>query len=153
MKKNLVSLVHQIQKYAKVKIGVSQVIDDLSKIHSAYDTAKTAIDYSNPDQVICLFESVELYSLLKKKESPEAQRFSHRIFDNVNSKLVHTLEEYLRCNQQLSLTAEVLDIHRHTLTYRLNQIFEITGYNPTVFQDAVVLQIALWLNIEEKKKE
>lgn len=150
VKKSLNSLVKQIQKYFKVKIGVGTVIDNLSKIHYAYDTAKTALEYSEDSQVISAFEAVQLYSLLKKKESPEAQQFTHRLFKDVNPKLLHTLDEFLHCNQQNSLTAEVLDIHRHTLTYRLNQIFEITGLNPTVFQDAVVLQIALWLY--DKKK-
>ena len=153
VKKSLSSLVKQIQKYFKVKIGVGTMIDDLSKVRHAYDTAKTALEYSEHSQIISFFESVELYSLLKKKESPEAQQFTHRLLKDVNPKLLHTLDEFLHCNQQISLTAEMLDIHRHTLTYRLNQIFEMTGFNPTVFQDAVVLQIALWLYDEKKQKE
>ncbi|MGG0655213.1 CdaR family transcriptional regulator [Rummeliibacillus pycnus] len=153
VKKNLASLVKHIKKYANIKIGVGQAVDDLSKIRYAYDTAKIAIDYSEPTQITTFFEQVELYSLLKKKDSPEAQQFTHRIFKDVNIKLLHTLEEYFHCNQQLYLTAEVLDIHRHTLSYRLNQIYEQTGYNPTVFQEAIVLQIALWLSKEYKRKE
>lgn len=63
----------------------------------------------------------------------------------LNDKLLHTLQEYFNCNQQLAICAETLEIHRHTLTYRLNKICEITGYNPSVLQDAITLQIALWL--------
>lgn len=153
VKKKLSSLVKQTEKYANIKIGVGQVVDDLSKIRYAYDTAKIAIEYSEPNQITTFFEHVELFSLLKKKDSSEAQHFTHRILKNLNSKLLHTLEEYLHCNQQLSLSAEVLGIHRHTLSYRLNQIYELTGFNPIVFQDAIVLQIALWLNDKNKKKE
>ncbi|MGX9135896.1 CdaR family transcriptional regulator [Rummeliibacillus sp. JY-2-4R] len=152
LRKNLSLLVKQIKKYANVKMGVGQVVDDLSKIRHAYDTAKTAIEYSEPEQYITFFESVEIHSLLKRKDSFEARHFTKRILNKVNLKLLHTLEVFLQCNQQLSVTAEALDIHRHTLSYRLNQIYEQTGYNPTVFQDALVLQIAIWL-MDEKKKE
>lgn len=153
VKKQLTSLINQIKKYAHVKVGVGQVVDQLSMIHLAYDTAKTAIEYSDSTEVTTFFEKVEFYSLLKKKDSPEAKHFTNRIFKHLNLKLLHTLEEYLHCNQQLALAAEALNIHRHTLSYRLNQIYEQTGYNPVVFQDAVVLQIALWLFDPYKKKE
>ncbi|MFJ8263486.1 CdaR family transcriptional regulator [Rummeliibacillus sp. NPDC094406] len=153
VRKNLTTFINQTKKYVHVKMGVGQTVNQLCKIHYAYDTAKTAMEYSKPSQVITFYEHVELYSLLKKKDSPEAQHFTNRILKNLNNKLIHTLEEYLHCNQQLLLAAEVLNIHRHTLSYRLNQIHEQTGYNPLVFQDAIVLQIALWLSNKYKKKE
>ncbi len=152
LKKNLSFLANDIKKYANVKMGVGQVVDDLSKIRHAYETAKTAIEYSEPEQHITFFESVELHSLLKKKDSFEARHFTNRILNKVNPKLLHTLKLFLQCNQQFSVATEALDIHRHTLSYRLNQIYEQTGYNPTVFHDALVLQIALWLRVEKKKE-
>ncbi|UZN01190.1 helix-turn-helix domain-containing protein [Lysinibacillus sp. MHQ-1] len=36
-------------------------------------------------------------------------------------------------------------MHRHTLTYRLNKIRELTGYDPQYFEDAVILQMACTL--------
>ena len=152
LKKNLSLLATDIKKYANVTMGVGQVVNDLSETRHAYDTAKIALEFSKPEQNITFFESVELYSLLKSRNSSEAKHFKKRILKETNIKLLETLKVYLHCNQQLSVTAEALDIHRHTLSYRLNQIHEQTGYNPTVFQDALVLQIALWLR-DEKKKE
>ena len=152
VKKNLTSLIRQTKKYAHVKVGVGQAVNHISQIRCAYETAKTAAEYSESTQEIIFFEHVEFYSLLKKKDSPEVKHFTNRILKNINTKLLHTLEEYLNYNQQLTLAAEALNIHRHTLSYRLHQIHEQTGYNPNVFQDAVVLQIALWFRNQSIKK-
>ncbi|HLG27348.1 MAG TPA: helix-turn-helix domain-containing protein, partial [Paenisporosarcina sp.] len=92
------------------------------------------------------FEEVEVLSLLKKSNSTEAQQFSNRVLKGLDEKYCNTLFEYFKCDQQLSICAEGLTIHRHTLTYRLKKIHDITGYNPYIFQDALVLQLALWVN-------
>lgn len=44
--------------------------------------------------------------------------------------LRRTLYTFLSRNRQLTTTAAVLGIHRHTLTYRLKQVEELTGRNP-----------------------
>ena len=145
MKKKLTMLSPKLKKYKPLRLGVGQVVETLDSIHYAYETAKVALQYGNPKNVIAYFEDVELYSLFKKRESSEAQHFTNRMLKGLNDKLLHTLQEYFNCNQQLAICAETLEIHRHTLTYRLNKICEITGYNPSVLQDAITLQIALWL--------
>lgn len=145
MEKKLSMLSPKLKKYITLRLGVGQVVETLDSIHYAYETAKVALQYGDPQKVIVYFEDVELYSLLKNRESSEAQHFTNRMLKGLNEKLLHTLQEYFNCNQQLAICAETLEIHRHTLTYRLNQICKRTGYNPSVLQDAITLQIALWL--------
>lgn len=44
-----------------------------------------------------------------------------------NTNYLHTLYCYLRYNQQLTITAKEMFIHRNTLSYRLEKIFNMTG--------------------------
>ncbi|MGE7622650.1 CdaR family transcriptional regulator [Viridibacillus sp. NPDC096237] len=146
----LTLLLTQVRKYFTVRIGIGQPVQTLEKAAHSYETAKNAIEYGDKTKTINFFEEVEVFSLLKKSDSPEALLFTNRTLKDLNNKLIHTLVVYFLNNQQLANCSEELGIHRHTLTYRLNQIHELTGYNPTIFQDAIILQIAIWLKNKEK---
>lgn len=59
--------------------------------------------------------------------------------------LLNTLETFLALNLSPSQAAQKLAIHRHTLTYRLQKITELTGADPRKFQDATrFLAALLW---------
>ncbi|TQR21310.1 CdaR family transcriptional regulator [Psychrobacillus vulpis] len=142
--KKISKLAPKLIKNNALPIGIGQMVHSLEEVHYAYHTAKVALQYGRTYKSITFFEEVELYSLLKSHDSYEAQKFTTRILNGLTEKLIQTLQEYFNCNQQLTICADTLDVHRHTLAYRLKKIREITGYNPAVFQDAIVLQIALW---------
>lgn len=57
--------------------------------------------------------------------------------------LLETLDIFLQANLSPSVAAQQLHIHRHTLTYRLNKIAEITGLNPQEFSAAAQFYAAL----------
>ena len=134
-----------LQKKLSVRLGVGKSVESIEEVQQSFQTAKLALQYGIPANKITFFEDVEVLSLLKKSNSAEAKQFSNRVLHGLDEKDCTTLIEYFKCDQQLSICAEGLTIHRHTLTYRLKKIHEITGYNPYIFQDALVLQIALWL--------
>ncbi len=147
LKKKLTKLVPLLQKKASIRIGVGYAVNQLDDIHYSYTTAKNALDYSHPTQHLSYFEDVELLVLLKKNASSlETSRFTNRILNGLNSPLQHTLSIYFSNNQSNTKSAEELEVHRHTLTYRLRKIEEITGYDPSSFQDAILLKIALLLD-------
>ncbi|WP_144509649.1 sugar diacid recognition domain-containing protein [Bacillus sp. FJAT-22090] len=141
----VVQLATVLQKYSALPVGVGQVVQTLAQVHHSYQTARIALEYRQQEKSIIHFEEVELFSLLKKRDSIEAKHFTQRILHKLDGKLLLTLQSFFDCNKQLAICAETLDIHRHTLTYRLNKVRDLTGYNPTVFQDALVLQLALWM--------
>ena len=63
---------------------------------------------------------------------PLCSREALRIFDydlENNTKLLLTLEVYLKHNKSLKLAADELFIHRSTLTYRLDSIKKLTNMN------------------------
>jgi purine catabolism regulator len=54
-----------------------------------------------------------------------------------------TLEKYLALNGSIAAVADTLQLHRNTVRYRLQQIADLTGYDPSVTADRVHLYLAL----------
>ena len=83
---------------------------------------------------VTYFGDLGLYQLLTGlSTNPEAARFYRKTLgkligydDSKNAELVQTLEGFFACHGNLSQTAARLHIHRNTLTYRLEQIANIT---------------------------
>ncbi|MFE0100394.1 PucR family transcriptional regulator [Streptomyces sp. NPDC059009] len=57
--------------------------------------------------------------------------------------LVDTLREFIQCGYRRGEAAAALTVHRNTLTYRLGRIQVLTGYDPTVPDDARRLAAAM----------
>lgn len=65
-------------------------------------------------------------------------------FDSTHeSGLMQTLREYLNRDGSVGAVAETLGLHRNTVRYRMQQIAELSGYDPNVTSDRVQLWIAL----------
>jgi len=147
LKRKLSTLLLSLQKDSFVRIGVGNSVNALDEICYSYTTAKNALQFAQPTQQLIYFEEVELLALLKKNaSSSEASRFSKRVLKGLNEQLKRSLSVYFSCNQNNTIAAATLEIHRHTLTYRLRKINEISSYNPAHFHDAVLLKIALLLD-------
>lgn len=108
---------------------------------------------------VTYFGDLGLYQLLTTLgNSGEAGRFYRRTLgrlishdDNKNAELVETLEAFFACHGNLSQTAHRLHIHRNTLTYRLEQISQITQLNLDDPDARFSLQFALKLRPVMKK--
>ena len=147
LKRKLSILLLTLQRDSFVRIGVGYPVNSLDEIRYSYTTAKNALQFSRPTQHLIYFEDVELLALLKKNaSSSETFRFSNRVLKGLNDQLKRSLSIYFSCNQNNTIAAATLEIHRHTLTYRLWKINEISGCNPALFHDAVLLKIALLLD-------
>jgi purine catabolism regulator len=83
---------------------------------------------------VTYFGDLGLYQLLTGlSTNPEAARFYRKTLGklishdgNKHAELVQTLDAFFACHGNLSQTAARLHIHRNTLTYRLEQIANIT---------------------------
>lgn len=65
-------------------------------------------------------------------------------FDKKHSAdLLGTLRHYLELDGSVGAVAETLGLHRNTVRYRLQQISELSGYDPTTTADRVQLWLAL----------
>lgn len=66
--------------------------------------------------------------------------------------LLETLQTYFAMDCHVNETARALYIHRNTLLFRLNKIADIYGLDPRKFNDALVLNVLLYL-LELSKSE
>ncbi|MFS0690191.1 sugar diacid recognition domain-containing protein [Sporosarcina sp. 179-K 8C2 HS] len=137
------------QKDSSVEIGVGLPVKNLEGISHSYETAKYAIEYGHSNELIhYYYDDIELIALLKSSPSQLKKRFARRILAGLNEQLIETLEAFFENDQVIGETAAALAIHRHTLTYRLKKVKELTSLNPTRFRDAVLFHIALLVRSE-----
>lgn len=68
------------------------------------------------------------------------------------SEWIELLRVFLAAEGSLTLASEQLYIHKNTLQYRLNKIFEITGYDPRKLSSAHLYTIAIKLYDSLKEK-
>lgn len=62
-----------------------------------------------------------------------------------HTNLVDTLRAYIQSNLSLRATARALVTHRNTVAYRLERIRHLTGLNPRVIPDLLMLYVGLEL--------
>lgn len=88
---------------------------------------------------------LELPVLLARLTPEIRNATAQRVLGRLPAEYRRTLGVYFAHNCSAAESAERLRVHRNTLAYRLGRITELTGRDPRVFQDAVVLQAALYL--------
>jgi purine catabolism regulator len=109
----------------------------------ARDAASHGLPVNEPERLsltslLLASEDVPLADMANESLSPL------RTFDAAHgSELMTTLETYLNHNGSVAAVAEALTLHRNTVRYRLAQITELTGYDPSLTADRVQLWLAL----------
>lgn len=134
---NLSSLKNHLQtKYGDVNASFSGVGISVSL---AYLQAKSAMQVRKglfPDKISIEYSDIKLIADMTELKL-EDKKISH-ILDN-NEILIETLQVYIENNLNVMETADNLNIHRNTLNYRLNRIYEITGKDPKKILDLIEL--------------
>lgn len=109
----------------------------------ARDAASHGLPVNEPERLsltslLLASEDVPLADMANESLNPL------RAFDSAHgAELMTTLESYLSNNGSVAAVAEALTLHRNTVRYRLAQITELTGYDPSVTADRVQLWLAL----------
>jgi len=135
-------------------IGIGQIYNKLSDIPSSFQEAEHALSIGSrlrKKDCALFYEDLGPYNLFANIVN-ERELYNYYLqtvsplieYDmNHKSELVTTFEVFLACNSAIKETAQTLYVHRHTLKYRLNRIYEITGLAPDQFQDQFQLQLGL----------
>ena len=134
-----------------ISIGIGRHHPGLSGFSRAYEEARAAITlgrrfksaaglYSLSDLGIAAF-----IGLTDERTKSELASYILRpiIADH---ELYRTLTVFFAENCSPSLTVKRLSIHRNTLSYRLDKITTLSGFDPRTFDDAVQLRLALLLH-------
>lgn len=120
--------------------GVSETFSDILRLQKHYTQAKRVREMCGllgMDRGVFPFEKYKTGLLVKDiaaSENPEL--FVDESIDRLiehdrreNTDYLATLETYIRCGMSNEQTRRLLNIHRNTLTYRLNKIEEILGHS------------------------
>lgn len=143
--KKRVELAYQRKGISILKVGIGKTVSTEEEIALAYESALHAMDFSMKQEVISDFEAIAMHALVGAYQQPLHEYYVANLLGTLNEQLMTTLQTYLDCDMHVQNTAKGLGIHRHTLSYRLKRITEITGLDPTLFSSAVQLHYALLL--------
>jgi len=101
---------------------------------------------------IVAYEELGIYPLLMRSETSrdEWRILSNRVLVHLRAydskhqtELIRTLRLYFAVGQNVKTAAAELNVHRHTVFYRLRQIAEISGYNLDSPHDQLTLRAAM----------
>ncbi len=133
-------------------VGIGGYASNMTKIHDHYRRSIYAVNISskiNTHEKVFSFEDVYLEYKLLLLPDMEQKSFCNSVLKSLtspsNEMWLKTLDTYFRTNRNVSLTSELLFIHRNTLLFRLKKIQKITGLDPHSFIDSVRLYAALSL--------
>ena len=90
--------------------------------------------------------NVGIAPLLLETPPTVGRDYIRGVLGHLNKELLDTLRVFLEKDMSIADSSRALFIHRNTLTYRLDRITELTGYNPRRLNGAVHLFMALWLS-------
>jgi len=130
----------QLARQNHLHIGVSNVFDDIANLKEYFLQASDAIRLSERQSYvpsIVFYKDVAFYSMLSSlKEGVHIRSYCHpalqmmKEYDSQNgTELFNTARAYVETGGNLSLTAKKLFTHRNTITYRRQQIADLTGVN------------------------
>ncbi|MDD3360369.1 MAG: sugar diacid recognition domain-containing protein [Hespellia sp.] len=127
----------------KIAVGKSTPLYQLS---DSYQTALTALhSLSETDDVFVLFDNLTLEIILSDVKENNRDAFCHKILHNLNEEELQLIRIYFESEMSLVKTCDRLFLHKNTLQYKLNHIYQKCGLNPRAFRDAVPLYLALRL--------
>lgn len=117
----------------------------LYQADQSYHNAKLARQHAQRrDLEYCDIGNLSMEFVLESIPSDIKGLFSSNTLSALSDKELHILKTYLSCNLSLKEAAGRLYIHKNTLQYQLDRITEKCGLNPRIFQDAVLLQLAVY---------
>lgn len=128
-----------------IRIGWGLSVHSYKQIRRSFKEAQQALEYGSKDENLVFFSDIIIKSLLAKLDDRTKHQYFERVTGNLSDKLLETLDQFFKHNQNIGKCAKAMYLHRNSLVYRMKKIKELTGYDPQIFSDAVILQLAVWL--------
>jgi sugar diacid utilization regulator len=137
--------------HVDVSIGMSGWHLGLEGIGLGYVEAREAVEIAAAAGIRgrpIAMEDVLVEHMLRS--SPHAQRMLHALLRPLleydgqrHAELVETLRAYLATNANLTQSAKLLTVNPNTVVYRLQRIRQLTGRDPRIVDELLVLYLAL----------
>ncbi len=137
------------------KIVVGLCYNERLGINSSYRTALGLLDTRiiNNDLVHWVKDNI-LDIVINSKDSQLERDMLKNLWSLIVEEdryfeLRDTLNTYYDLNCESKISSEVLNIHRNTLNYRFEKIFNLTGFNPKLKKDLIALIIGQSIYIND----
>lgn len=132
-------------EYGKfLRIGAGS-IEKLSEQEASYRTAELVLRTLNAEKTIASYDELDLELLFGTIPASVKESYKKKTIEKLDAEDRKVLMVYYQENLSLQRAGERLNLHKNTLQYRLDRIYKRCGYQPRVFEDAVVLYNALRL--------
>ena len=134
----------------KAIISLGGIAESQAQLTKAFNDAKKALRFASKKKYGVLNYPEMALELLIASVPAEIRRYYKDEmsvnFKHLDSDTVNTVRVFLECNLHVAEAARRLYIHRNTLIYRLDKIYNLTGLDLRNFKDAIKMNIYLILN-------
>jgi carbohydrate diacid regulator len=134
----------------QVSVGVGRYHPGICWLARSYQDARAALSlgrrFQGHSSVYCL-DALGIAAFVGVNDEQTKIDLATYLLGPLNSEpeLLISLDAFFAENCTPSSTATRLNIHRNTLSYRLNKITALTGLDPRRFDDAIQIRLALVL--------
>lgn len=141
---------------AKICFGIGSSSKNADEIRKSYVEAKKALNVAlvSKDKYIVQYSELDIELLIDEIPKDTRSKFVDKIFNNINSSqidmYVDILIKYFENNGSITKVADELFIHKNTLQYRLNKVKQLTGYDPRIISELVILYLAVLIYKTDK---
>lgn len=137
-----------LKKYEGSLTGGVGRLKDLYDTNKSYSEARSALKYSAKNhEILTYFDTLSLELILESIDEDIKNQYVDKVLKDLDEDERELLRSFYRNDMSLKSTSEELFIHKNTLQYRLEKIYQKTGFNPRSFNEAVVFYLALRLGM------
>jgi carbohydrate diacid regulator len=156
IEQNVQSFINELvqETPAQLCAGIGEYYPRWQYLDRSYDNACVALDAGRAlhnKQTIYSLNDIGLAAYVCTQHPMTRANLTEHLLAPLlrHKELYDTLTVFLQTNLSPSAAAKQLHIHRHTLTYRLDKIEELTGQDPRNFQAAALFFAAcLWFSCQ-----
>lgn len=130
-----------------IVVGFGNSYNGIQGLIDSYREADLALEFGARlwgDNKSYYFGDLGILTILGEGNRDKESLFANTLLSRLNNEdLIETLECFFSENLNLTETAHKMGIHRNTVIYRLNQVSNILGVDPRIFEQAMTIKIAL----------
>jgi carbohydrate diacid regulator len=136
--------------YSPITMGIGRYYPGIEGLSRSYQDARAALSLGRrslgPNQVHCL-DAIGIAAFVGVADTRTKLELATHLLSPLDNEdeLLRTLHVFFARDCSITETANFLNIHRNTLTYRLDKVTSLTGLDPHRFDDAVQIRLALLL--------
>ncbi|WP_161974913.1 CdaR family transcriptional regulator [Bacillus timonensis] len=134
---------YMLTQFGNVRMARGYVLEHLEQVRDVMKQLRLVLNQTKENKIN--IRDYEIQLLLNEVDEDKRKVVKNRIQKQLTPEQLQTLNMFFSHNLNVNATASAMFIHRNTLLYRLNKIYEITGYNPRNFYDSMILKISDWL--------